>query len=179
MSMIACELNAKFCFWVFFFAILHLLYSWYCLATPNTVLYEFRGSQIFASSEEFGFKQARGTKRSRPGGEFLACSLSRDPRVAAVGPYWTVPCRGTRGRRSYLVSGTSVLSEKIWQREKKPPVLLRTSHARSEFASYDRKIPFPGSLQVVNAHPTRVNRPVTEHLVSQSPPSHSKRLLST
>jgi hypothetical protein len=32
--------------------------------------------------------------------------------------YWTVPCRGTRGRRSYLVSGTCVLSEKIWQRLK-------------------------------------------------------------
>jgi len=49
------------------------------------VLYEFRGRQICASSEEFCFKKARGTKRSRPGGEFLACSLSRDPRVAAVG----------------------------------------------------------------------------------------------
>ncbi len=62
--------------------------------------------------------------------------------------------------------------------KEKAPVLLRTSHTPSEFASYDRKIPFPGSLQVVNSHPTRVNRPVTEHLVSQSPPSHSKRLLS-
>jgi len=37
---------------------------------------------------------------------------------------------------------------------------------------------FQEVLQVVNSHPTRVNRPVTEHLVSQSPPSHSKRLLS-
>ncbi len=67
-----------------------------------------------------------------------------------------------RGRPSYLRKSDSG--------KKKAPVLLRTSQAPSEFASYGRKIRFPGGVQVVNSHPTRVNKPVTEHLVSQSPP---------
>jgi hypothetical protein len=59
------------------------------------VLYEFRGRQICASSEEFCFKKARGTKRSRPGGEFLACTLSRDP----------TRCCSRAGIGRYLVGG--------------------------------------------------------------------------
>jgi hypothetical protein len=133
----------------------------------------------FRDIEEFGFKKARGTKRSRPGGEFLACSLSRDPRVAAVGRIGRYLVGGPGDVEATLCRGRPSCLRKSDGGKKKAPVLPRTSHAPSEFASYGRKIPLPGSLQVVNSHRTRVNRPVTERLVSQSPPSHSKRLLST
>jgi len=103
-------------------------------------------------------------------GPTRCCSMARIGRYLVGGP-GDVGATLCRGRPSCL--------RKCDSGEKKAPVLLRTSHAPSEFASYDRKIPFPGSLQVVNSHATRVNRPVTEHLVSQSPLSHSKRLLST
>jgi hypothetical protein len=46
---------------------------------------------------------------------FLLAPCRRTHASLLKGAWWTIPCRRTRGRRSYLVSGTSFLPEKIWQ----------------------------------------------------------------
>jgi hypothetical protein len=134
-------------------------------------LCDFRGVRFQASTRNETIEAWRRVSRLLPlAGPTSCCSRAVNRRYLVGGPgdVEATLCRG----RPFCV-------RKSDSGNKKPPVLLRTSHAPTEFASYDRKIPFPGSLQVVNSHPTRVNRPVTEHFVSQSPPSHSKRLLST
>jgi hypothetical protein len=100
------DCKVLFC-WVFSFATLHLLYSGYYLRVLKQHFTRFAERKFLrfprsSVRREQEVRVDRGLEES-----FLLAPCRRTHALLLI------PCRRTRGRRSYLVSGTSFLPEKI------------------------------------------------------------------
>jgi hypothetical protein len=98
------DCKVLFC-WVFSFATLHLLYSAYYLRLLKQHVTSFAEGKFLRFQSRFVPRKHE--ERSDRGLEesFLLAPSRRTHALLQEGAYWTVACRGTRGRRSYLVSG--------------------------------------------------------------------------